>query len=154
MPGPGEPLNPFDITGVAVRDPALFERVLTALGDDPAIGFVGCVYSMPWNEKWENVPAIEAIGRALAKLDKPSAMLNQTLRPLTQKSRDIMAQTGVPAVFGGVEAVVGALGRISRWSAWLEQGAAAPRAPVQPAKPARPTANARCWTISPPAACR
>jgi acetate---CoA ligase (ADP-forming) len=131
VPGPGEPLNPFDITGVAVRDPELFERVLTAMGDDPAIGFVGCVYSMPWNEKWEKVPAIEAIGRALARLDKPSAMLNQTLRPLTQKSRDIMAQTGVPAVFGGVEAVVGALGRISRWSAWVEQGPAAPRASVQ-----------------------
>lgn len=133
VPGQGEPLNPFDITGMAVRDPALFERVLTALGDDPAIGFVGCVYSMPWNEKWENVPAIEAIGRALAKINKPSAMLNQTLRPLTQKSRDIMAQTGVPAVFGGVEAVVAALGRISRWSTWLEQGPAAPRQPVWPA---------------------
>lgn len=130
VPRPGEPLNPFDITGVAVRDPALFERVLTALGDDPAIGFVGCVYSMPWNEKWDRVPAIESIGRALARLGKPSAMLNQTFRPLTQKSRDIMAETGVPAVFGGVEAVVAALGRIGRWSAWLKQGPAVPRAPV------------------------
>lgn len=133
VPGPGEPLNPFDITGVAVRDPALFERVLTAIGNDPAIGFVGCVYSMPWNEKWEKVPAIEAIGRALGALGKPSAMLNQTLRPLTQKSRDIMAQTGVPAVFGGIEAVVAALGRITTWSAWVEQGSAPVSAPVTPA---------------------
>jgi len=90
VPGPGDALNPFDITGLAVRDPALFERVLTALGDDPAIGFVGCVYSMPWNDKWQQVPAIEVIGRALAQLGKPSAMLNQTLRPVSQKSRDIM----------------------------------------------------------------
>ncbi|MBT9598137.1 MAG: acetate--CoA ligase family protein [Vitreoscilla sp.] len=120
VPGPGEALNPFDITGLAVRDPALFERVLTALGDDPAIGFVGCVYSMPWNEKWQQVPAIEVIGRALAQLGKPSAMLNQTLRPVSQKSRDIMAACGVPAAFGGLEAVVGALGHISRWSAWLQ----------------------------------
>jgi acyl-CoA synthetase (NDP forming) len=120
VPGPGEPLNPFDITGLAVRDPALFERVLSALGDDPAIGFVGCVYSMPWNDKWQQVPAIEVIGRALAKLGKPSAMLNQTLRPVSQKSRDIMAACGVPAAFGGLEAVVGALGHISRWSAWLQ----------------------------------
>jgi acyl-CoA synthetase (NDP forming) len=131
VPGPGEPLNPFDITGVAVRDPALFERVLAAIGEDPEIGFVGCVYSMPWNEKWEQVPAIEAIGRALSRMNKPAAMLNQTLRPLTAKSREIMAATGVPAVFGGVEAVVGALGRISRWSARLEEGTAVPRAPVE-----------------------
>jgi len=119
VPGPGEPLNPFDVTGVAVRDPALFERVLMALGDDPDIGFVGCVYSMPWNEKWQQVPAIEAIGRAMARLNKPSAMLNQTQRPVSQKSRDIMATCGVPAAFGGLEAVVAALGHISRWSAWL-----------------------------------
>ncbi|HSV36990.1 MAG TPA: acetate--CoA ligase family protein [Ramlibacter sp.] len=134
VPGPGEPLNPFDITGLAVRDPALFERVLSALGDDPAIGFVGCVYSMPWNEKWQQVPAIEAIGRTLARLGKPSAMVNQTLRPVSQKSRDIMAACGVPAAFGGLEAVMGALGRISRWSAWLEAQATRARpAPVPPA---------------------
>jgi acyl-CoA synthetase (NDP forming) len=138
VPGPGEPLNPFDITGLAVRDPALFERVLTALGDDPAIGFVGCVYSMPWNEKWQQVPAIEIIGRALAQLGKPSAMLNQTLRPVSQKSRDIMAACGVPAAFGGLEAVVGALGHISRWSAWLEARSTSERPlPVLPAT-ARP----------------
>lgn len=141
VPGPGDALNPFDITGLAVRDPALFERVISALGDDPAIGFVGCVYSMPWNEKWQQVPAIEVIGRALSQLGKPSAMLNQTLRPVSQKSRDIMAACGVPAAFGGLEAVVGALGHISRWSAWLEAQATRERpAPVPPALPttARP----------------
>ncbi|HWI11617.1 MAG TPA: acetate--CoA ligase family protein, partial [Burkholderiaceae bacterium] len=138
VPGPGEPLNPFDITGLAVRDPALFERVLGALGNDPAIGFVGCVYSMPWNDKWQQVPAIEAIGRALATLGKPSAMLNQTLRPVSQKSRDIMAACGVPAAFGGLEAVVAALGQISRWSAWLEAQATREQPlPVLPAT-ARP----------------
>jgi acyl-CoA synthetase (NDP forming) len=134
VPGLGEPLNPFDITGAAVRDPALFERVLAALGDDPRIGFVGCVYSMPWNDKWQQVPAIEAIGRALAGLGKPSAMLNQTLRPLTARSREIMAATGVPAVFGGVEAVVGALGRIGRWSEWLAREPARPRTPLPAAQ--------------------
>jgi acyl-CoA synthetase (NDP forming) len=137
VPGPGEALNPFDITGIAVRDPALFERVLGALGDDPAIGFVGCVYSMPWNEKWSQVPAIEAIGQALGRLGKPSAMLNQTLRPVSQKSRDIMAACGVPAAFGGLEAVLAALGHIGRWSAWLEaQATCVPPVPVPPGNPA------------------
>jgi acyl-CoA synthetase (NDP forming) len=142
VPGPGEALNPFDITGLAVRDPALFERVLSALGDDPAIGFVGCVYSMPWNDKWQQVPAIEAIGKALAKFGKPSAMLNQTLRPVSQKSRDIAAACGVPAAFGGLEAVVGALGHISRWSAWLQAQASA-----EPPMPA--TSSARPYSVRP-----
>jgi acyl-CoA synthetase (NDP forming) len=134
IPGPGDALNPFDVTGAAVRDPALFERVLGALGDDPAIGFIGCVYSMPWNDKWQQVPAIEVIGRALGKLPQPSAMLNQTLRPVSQKSRDIMAACGVPAAFGGLEAVLTALGHISRWSAWLDAQPTAERpGPVLPA---------------------
>jgi acyl-CoA synthetase (NDP forming) len=120
LPSAIDPLNPFDITGVAIRDPALFETVLAAVGADPAIGFVGCVYSMPWNEKWERVPQIESIGRALKLLNKPSAMLNQTLRPLTRKSRDIIEETGVPAVFGGLEDVVRALGRVSLWTKQLE----------------------------------
>jgi acyl-CoA synthetase (NDP forming) len=112
----------------------MFERVLKALGDDPAIGFVGCVYSMPWNDKWQQVPAIEVIGRTLSQLAKPSAMLNQTLRPVSQKSRDIMAACGVPAAFGGLEAVVVALGHISRWSTWLQTPTSAEQSlPVVPA---------------------
>ncbi|TMG97606.1 MAG: hypothetical protein E6H79_20925 [Betaproteobacteria bacterium] len=88
---------------------------------------------MPWNDKWQQVPAIEVIGRALAQLGKPSAMLNQTLRPVSQKSRDIMAACGVPAAFGGLEAVVRALGHISRWSAWLQaQTTAEQPLPVMP----------------------
>jgi acetate---CoA ligase (ADP-forming) len=116
LPSAEDPLNPFDITGVAMRDPSLFDRALRAVANDPKVGFVLAVYEMPWNEKWHKVPQIEAIGKALSSIAKPGAMLNQAFRPLTQKSRDIMAETGVPAVFGGIESVTKALGDITAWS--------------------------------------
>lgn len=121
-----DPVNPFDITGVAMRDPAIFERALRAAADDPAIGFVLAVYEMPWNDKWHKVPLIESIGRALGDLGNRGAALNQMLRPITHKTRAIMAETGIPAVFGGIEAVMLALGRITSWSRQLgrEQPAA------------------------------
>ena len=80
------------------------------------------------------MPAIEVLGRALAKLGKPSALLNQSLRPVSQNSRDIMAGCCLPTAFGGLEAVGVALGHISRWSEWLEaQATSEQRPPVVPA---------------------
>jgi acyl-CoA synthetase (NDP forming) len=116
MPYATDPLNPFDITGAAMRDPSLFDKALSILGEDPGIGFILAVYEMPWNEKWHKVPQLEAIGRALSRLPGRAATVNHLFRPLTQKSRDIMAQTGIPAVFGGIETVLSALGRIFAWS--------------------------------------
>jgi acyl-CoA synthetase (NDP forming) len=116
LPSAEDPLNPFDITGVAMRDASLFDKALRAVGEDPRVGFVAAVYEMPWNDKWHKVPQIEAIGKGLSSLSKPGVMLNQAFRPLTQKSRDIMAETGIPAVFGGIESVFKALGQITAWT--------------------------------------
>jgi len=119
-----DPVNPFDITGLAIRDPSLFESVIAAIAAEPDIGFIGAVYSLPWNEKWQKVPQLEAIGRAFSRLDKPCALINQFLRPQTQKSRDILAETGIPVAFGGIEETVRALGHLSRWSSRVPAGTA------------------------------
>jgi acyl-CoA synthetase (NDP forming) len=121
LPASADPLNPFDITGAAMRDAGLFDRALRAVAQDPRIGIVAAVYEMPWNDKWHKVPQLEAIGKALAAIEKPGITINQALRPLTQKSREIMRETGIPAVFGGIEDVVRALGRIAAWTVRLNQ---------------------------------
>lgn len=116
VPGIADPVNPFDITGLAMRDPTVFEQALEAIAADPAIGFVLAVYELPWNDKWHKVPQLESIGRGLAKLGQRGALLNQMLRPITGKSRAILAETGIPAAFGGIEAVSRALGALTAWS--------------------------------------
>lgn len=137
LPSASDPINPFDITGVAMRDASLFDRALRAVSEDPQIGFVAAVYEMPWNDNWHKVPQIEAIGKALSSIPKPGAMINQAFRPLTDKSREIMAQTGVPAVFGGIEGVVKALGRITAWTQRFHAGAPPPA--LERSTLARPT---------------
>lgn len=136
VPGIEDPVNPFDITGLAMRDPGVFERALRVVASDPAIGFVFAAYEMPWNDKWHKVPQIESIGRALADMGNRGAVLNQMLRPITQKTRDVMSQTGIPAVFGGIEPVTYALGKVTEWSRQLTQERAPPK--VIPLKKLRP----------------
>ncbi|AMN47562.1 hypothetical protein ACG33_10725 [Steroidobacter denitrificans] len=136
VPLASDPINPFDITGLAVRDPSLFESVIEAIAGESTIGFVGAIYSLPWNEKWQQVPQLESIGRAFAKLDKPCALLNQFLRPQTQKSRDILAATGIPAAFGGIEEVLRALGHVKKWSARVLE-----HAPTRPMAVTVPTSE-------------
>jgi len=136
VPAVEDPVNPFDITGAAMRDPSLFESALRAAAEDPSIGFVLANYEMPWNDKWHKVPLIESIGRALTDLGNRGAALNQMLRPITQKTRDIMSETGIPAAFGGIEAVMQALGRITSWSRQLGHEQATPRS--VPLKSLRP----------------
>ncbi|MFO1376256.1 MAG: acetate--CoA ligase family protein [Steroidobacteraceae bacterium] len=139
VPLASDPVNPFDITGLAIRDPLLFEPVIEAIAAEPDIGFVGAIYSLPWNEKWPQVPQLEAIGRAFGRIDKPCALVNQFLRPQTQKSRDILAATGIPAAFGGIEEVLRALGHLKAWSARVLGDAALPRpARIVAATGARP----------------
>jgi acetate---CoA ligase (ADP-forming) len=138
VPSVAEPLNPFDITGLAMRDASLFEKALRAVGQDPAIGFVLAVYEMPWNEKWDQVPQLEAIGQALADLKGRAATVNHLFRPITGKSREVMAQTGIPAAFGGIEAVMSALGRISAWSRKIDAAQGPPSPAVIAPSAARP----------------
>jgi acyl-CoA synthetase (NDP forming) len=130
VPLAADPINPFDITGLAIRDATLFERVIAVLAADPSIGLIGAIYSLPWNEKWDLVPQLESIGRAFAKLDKPCLLLNQFLRPQTQKSREIMQRTGIPATFGGIEEVMRGLGHLTAWSATLTREFAPERSGV------------------------
>jgi acetate---CoA ligase (ADP-forming) len=130
VPLAADPINPFDITGLAIRDATLFEKVIAALAIDPTIGLIGAIYSLPWNEKWDLVPQLESIGRAFEKLDKPCFLLNQFLRPQTQKSREIMQRTGVPATFGGIEEVMRGLGHLMVWSATLTKEFAPERSGV------------------------
>ncbi len=66
--------------------------------------------------------------KPFGRIGKPCALLNQFLRPQTQKSRDILAATGIPAAFGGIEEVLRALGHLKVWSARVLDGRARLRA--------------------------
>ncbi|CCW16488.1 Acetyl-CoA synthetase (ADP-forming) alpha and beta chains, putative [Sphingobium indicum BiD32] len=113
----GAIFNPLDVTGAAVRDPSLFERILTILAADPAIGLTACVYDLPRDGgDFVDRTALTCIGAGLAASKTPGIMINQAIRPVSAFSRNLMAELGIPAVTGGLDLAVRALAAAQRWS--------------------------------------
>lgn len=126
-------MNPLDITGAAIRDGSLFSRSLQIIGDDPSIGFVGCIYNLPWRDNLNSDhlrQQLAEVGAGLATLKQPGCLIVQTGKPITHVSRDFLASSGIPAVFGGLEDLTQALGRASWWSNLVRQQDTQPSASV------------------------
>jgi acyl-CoA synthetase (NDP forming) len=133
----GAVINPLDVTGAAVRDPALFEKVLRILAEDPGIGFTACIFDLARTEAdFCNEQMLGCIGRGLAACNPPGVLMNQSLRPVTAHSRGLMARCGIPQVVGGIDHAVRALKTLVDWSAGL-------RAPPPPEVPAQLQGTAR-----------
>jgi acyl-CoA synthetase (NDP forming) len=113
----GATFNPLDVTGAAVRDPALWERLLAIVARDPGIGAIGCVYDMPRGpDDQVNQLALRHIGAGLAATGKPAFVINQALRPVLAEARAMLTELGVPAVIGGLDLAVRALASAQLWS--------------------------------------
>ncbi len=117
MPDFGSVFNPLDVTGAAVRDPSLFERILKVLAADPAVGLTACVYDVPrWEGDLLNVEALSCIGRGLSAAQTPGFIINQSLRPVMGFAREVMARCHLPAATGGLDHAVIAFAAAKRWS--------------------------------------
>lgn len=113
----GSIFNPLDVTGAAVRDPGMFERILKILGADPAIGLTACVYDLPRSsDDFVDRATLRCIGAGLAASRTPGILINQALRPVNDYSRALMRDMGIPAVAGGLDLVVKALAAAQSWS--------------------------------------
>lgn len=120
MPEFGSVFNPLDVTGAAVSDPTLFEKVLAILAADPAIGMTACVYDLANDPaQYVNPDILACIGRGLRASRTPGLLLNQTTRPVSAFSRDLMEKHGIPGVTGGLDNAVMGLAAAVRWSRGL-----------------------------------
>ena len=114
----GSVFNPLDVTGAAVRDPSLFHQMLDILSEDPAMGLVAAVQDVPSAEgDTLNVPILTAIGEGLTRSRVPGLLINQALQPISEYSRRVMAECGIPAAIGGVDHAIAAFAALQRWSA-------------------------------------
>ncbi|MFA7584773.1 MAG: acetate--CoA ligase family protein [Novosphingobium sp.] len=117
IPDFGSVFNPLDVTGAAVRDPSLFERILDILSDDPAIGLVAAVQDVPSAEGDTcNEPILSAIGRGLTAARVPGVLINQALQPVSDHTQAVMAKCSIPRVVGGVDHAMAAFAALQQWS--------------------------------------
>jgi len=134
----GQTHNPLDLTGAAMRDPPMWERVLGIMARDPQIGLTICNFDIPsaplpeWQAAWEHIV------KGLRSADPPGPILTSYVQCFTDHGRRFIREMGIPYVVSGIGTGLDAVGRLIRWSERLRQ--AAPR-PLEPSGEA--TAKAR-----------
>ncbi|HKY93341.1 MAG TPA: acetate--CoA ligase family protein, partial [Nevskiaceae bacterium] len=139
LPSYGSTYNPLDVTGGAVTDPTIFERALTAVSADPAVGLSVCLFELADapERKAFVLGALKHIGVGLRKSQTPGVLVTQTCTNLSATSLEMKAEAGLPATLSGNDHAVRALAHLVRWSESLQTTRAAPPAP-KPWTGARP----------------
>src|ERR1700761_4669479 len=71
LPPYGHPQNPCDVTGGALAAPDVWRSGVEAMADEPAIGLIGVVTSLPTSGEPQRDDTFHAVGQALAKTGLP-----------------------------------------------------------------------------------
>jgi acyl-CoA synthetase (NDP forming) len=123
MPEYGTVHNPLDVTGAAIIDPSLFTSATTAIADDPEVGIVAVVNSLPGiaTGPYPGQGFVDAIGRGIAAARTPAVYVNQVMLPVTDNTRAVMEHGRVPHVVPGLRAATVALRHLGWWSQALRE---------------------------------
>ena len=119
LPSYGTPSNPLDITGAAVIDTDLFEKTLTVVAKDPGISLLACVFEVPATPHDKQplyVKSVQSIGRGLASAAIPAILISHTMKPVTDISRELIAERRLPYVASGVDLGMKAIGHALSWN--------------------------------------
>jgi acyl-CoA synthetase (NDP forming) len=119
LPDYAATFNPLDVTGAYVRDPSILERTLAIVGDDTGIALRYCVMNLPWiaGGTTPTPDMLAAVGRGLQAGKTPALLVAQTIKPVSDVSRSIMREHGIPAVISGLDHATRAAGSAVWWSA-------------------------------------
>ncbi len=133
--------NPFDVTGGAVQNPGMFTDIIRIISEDPSVGLVAAVNTIPLKEENDRNPVLRhSILKGLQQAGVPGGIVSHCLRPITEYSRGVVTRESIPFVVGGFEQALDAFAKAAWWSAQLKvpvlapaPGAASPPAETRPA---------------------
>jgi acetate---CoA ligase (ADP-forming) len=124
LPAFATPQNPLDVTGAATIEPALFRDAITIVSGDPGVGVMAVVNTMPWvsdGGRWHGQATANAVGEGIARSGVPVVYVNQTMQPLSDYTREVMAEARIPYVVAGLRHAMVALVKIAGWSQAIGQ---------------------------------
>ncbi|MFE3960910.1 acetate--CoA ligase family protein [Nocardia sp. NPDC059091] len=119
LPEYGTVQNPLDVTGAAIIDPGMFTHCIEAMSNDPSVGVVAVVNSLPWqggDKPYSAQAAANAIGAGIGKAAGPVVYVSQVVQPITDYTRRVMNEAGIPYAVPGLKQAVVALRNIGWWS--------------------------------------
>jgi acyl-CoA synthetase (NDP forming) len=124
LPAFATPQNPLDVTGAATIEPGLFRDAITIVSGDPSIGVIAVVNTMPWvsdGGRWHGQATANAVGEGIARAGIPVVYVNQTMQPLSDYTRAVMAEARIPYLVTGLRHAMVALAKITGWSQAVRQ---------------------------------
>ena len=111
--------NPLDITGAAMSNPRIYSGSMHAVSADPAIGLFGVVAEIPANREADSPMSagmLSEIALGFRVSSCPGLVIQQTFKPVSAYGREVIDRNNLPAVTGGLDHAVRAIGLLYKWS--------------------------------------
>lgn len=113
----GQTHNPLDVTGYALRDISLWERLLKTIAKDDNIGLPMCIWDVPTGAEAEWMKqTLESIARGYADYESVPPIITTVVEPVTEFGRKALKEAGIPGAICGLKPAVTALAQHARWS--------------------------------------
>jgi acetate---CoA ligase (ADP-forming) len=123
-------LNPLDITGFAIQNPAIWSQAIPILIGDPGMGLIVSSTSLPNTpeELANQRGTYQAIVEGYRKSGKPPVLLSFSLQDSSAVQADAREELGLDISLPNIEIGVRALAHLQRWSECLISQEAQPAA--------------------------
>jgi acetate---CoA ligase (ADP-forming) len=114
-------LNPLDVTGFAIQNPAIWSQALPVMIADPGLGLVVASTSLPNTpEEFANQRGTyEAIVEGYRKSGKPPVLLSFSLQDMSTEQASARQELGLEITLPNIELGVRALTHLQTWSECL-----------------------------------
>ncbi len=121
LPGFAATLNPLDVTGVVLQNPAIWGEAIPILSRDPGIGLVAASTSLPNTpeELANQRGTYAAIAQGFRTSGKPCVLLSFSLQDCSPLQLEARQELGLDITLPGIELGVRALAHLQRWSECL-----------------------------------
>ncbi len=113
----GQTHNPLDVTGYALRDISLWERLLKTIAKDGSIGLPMCIWDAPTGDEAEWMKlTLESIARGYADFETVPPIITTVVEPVSEFGRKALQNAGIPGAICGLKPAITALAQHARWS--------------------------------------
>lgn len=115
--GFGQTHNPLDVTGAALRDTGLWERLLKTIARDEQIGLPLCIWDVPTGAEaaWM-AETLASIARGYADYPSVPPLVSTVSETVTDFGMKALADAGIPGAICGLKPAISALAAHARWS--------------------------------------
>ncbi|TGD36490.1 acetate--CoA ligase family protein [Brevibacterium aurantiacum] len=132
LPSYGHAQNPLDMTGGALADPEAWKEGLRAFAaNQPQIGLLGVVTSLPREGEQQRIDTFKAVGECATETGIPIAVFPQIDQDQSEYIREVRDDSKVQIIMPSVARFVTAASAVARWSDWLADRTAQGALPEQ-----------------------